>query len=228
MLKRLSRQAVYTIISICLSIIIVAFCLRGYYMLETRIHKLEDQLILSTLTDFDSAVDFYKSQMQTLTWLLGIIITIICACFAFFGFNTKKSIEENYNINFQKLLTAKDTKIFQKKVIVLYKKLNSILKFCNEIRDQGYNISVKEIEEPIDKSLLNGASIIIYCLNDEDDESYNEIAEECENKKIHCIIFCQNLIIPRKFTEKKTSYISISNYIAKLRESLYILLYLTP
>ena len=230
-MRRKSKNPWLNIIAVALTVmcvVVICFGVQGYIMLDTRIRALENQATITSLSDMQSAVDFLKDQTQVLIWLLGVIIASAGAILAFFGITTRKSIEEKYDLLYRELLAAKDTEVFKKEIVFLHNENDDIIGFRNEIRDRGYNTRLIRSSSPNVLSELNNASIVIYCVDSESDPLYQSIAHRCETMAVHCILFCPGVRLPDDFMREKRSYLSISLQIAKLRESLYTLLYLAP
>ena len=209
---------------------VIIFGVYGYINHESRISAIENQAPLSPSSDLQYAIDFMKDQMQHLIWILGIIIAGVGTLFAFFGWNTQKSIEEEYKLNYSKLVAAKDTEVFKKQIVFLYKEKDDIfIRFQNEIRDRGFNIKVIQISNADLPSKLGDASIVVYHAKDDKDTWCQGIADWSESRLIHCILYSPRNI-PGDLFKKINSYyfLSTSQQIAKLRESLYTLLYLAP
>ena len=229
----------YIVASIFCAIYIAAIVigLRKFFLIDNRIQSIEYELniILSSnaqavYNDLQPVVEFYKEQMQTLIWILGIIIGAAGAILAFIGINTRKAIDDKYNLFYNKLISAKDVEIYNKEIVILYKNnCSTIINFRNELLERGYNIkllkaSIKDVTVKTKNSF-----IVIYNWNEKDDTLYKEVAEWCESEHVYCIIYCAGEeCLPKEFMSKKMSYVSTSIQITKLRESLYTLLYLAP
>jgi hypothetical protein len=213
---------------ICLAVII--FGVYGYIKLSSRIRILEGQAT-QPVSDLQAAIDFMKDQMQHLIWLLGVIVAGAGAILAFFGLTTRKSVDEKYELMYSKLIAAKDTEVFKKKIVFLHKDNDSNLNdFQNEIRGRGYNINVMRASTSTlnATSKLCDASIVVYRVPNENDSLYQGIADWCESNNVHCILYCQGIRLADDFMQKNLLFVSTSIQIAKLRESLYTLLYLAP
>jgi hypothetical protein len=211
----------------CLFIIVVGVC--TYINFGSRIHALENQQSPPQPPDLQSAIDFMKDQMQHLIWLLGVIVAGVGAVIAFFGLTTRRSVEEKYELTYSKLVAAKDTEVYKKQIVFLYKENDdNLIKFQNEIRARGYNTKWMRASGSDVTSKLSGASIVIYCVSNASDTLYQGIAKWCEDKEIHCVLYCPKIKLEDEFMRENHSYMSTSIQIAKLRESLYTLLYLAP
>ena len=236
--NKISWLSIITVLFFVLNLFVISFGICKVFMLSNKISDVEytlSQLIPSNVqtiySDLQPAIDFYQDQMQTFIWLLGIVFSAAGAILAIFGISTRKSIEEKYNVYYNKLISAKDVEIYKKEIVILYKnKSESIIDFASELRNRGYNIkhahaSLKDLADTI-----KFTSIIVYYRNSKDDMLYNDIAEMCETDHIHCIIYStgEGFPLPKEFVQKDMFYISICNQITKLRESLYTLLYLAP
>jgi predicted outer membrane lipoprotein len=170
-----------------------------------------------------------KDQMQYLIWILGIIIAGAGAILAFLGLNTRKSVDEAYKQTYSKLVAAKDTEVFKKQIVFLYTKNNDIFtRFQNEIRDRGHNTKVSQVSAYA-ISKMSDAAIVVYHVSDASDTQCQVVAKSCDLNNIHCIFYCPTKLPDVLFRELNSySYVSTSLQIAKLRESLFTLLYLTP
>ena len=235
MTRRKSRLTIVAVVAafalavICLAIVILG--VYGYIRLESRINAIENQMQQSSSSELQAAIDFFKDQTQVLIWILGVIITGAGAILAFFGITTRKQVEEKYEQKYSELIAAKDTEVFKKKIVILYQDNDdTLMTFRDEIRDRGYNSKVIRVCAKDIISKLIGYSIVIYRVQDENDPLYHMIADWCEKEQVHCILYCPGIYFSKGnvFSSKQWLYVSISQYITKLRESLYTLLYLTP
>jgi hypothetical protein len=215
-----------TLAIVCIAVIYIG--VYGYIKLDNRVRALEFHSSQSTASDLQSAIDFLKDQIQILIWLLGVIIAAAGAILAFLGIETRKSIEEKYDNIYLKLLADKDGEAFKKQIVFLYKDSDDIIGFRNEIRERGYNTNLIKSSALDIISKLSDASIVIYRVDSNSDTLYEGIADWCDSKGIHCILYCPGIHLPSTFMSKKLSYMSTSQQIAKLRESLFTLLYLAP
>ena len=222
---------------LCLAVIILGVL--GYIKLDNRIHALEPPTCKSTDSDLQKTIDFLKDQMQILIWILGVIIAGTGAILAFLGLNTRKSIKDEYKRTYSKLVAARDAEVFKKRIVFLYqdKDHEKLREFQREMRDIGYNISVTQVSNIVTVSKLPDvakASIVVYTPNDKDDYKCRLIANYCEKEHKHCVLYCPEFDLPRNSKDDLVNkmneylYLSISKQIAKLRESLYTLLYLSP
>ena len=211
----------------CLTVIV--FGLKGYFMLDARVRTLEDQASTSATSELQLAIEFYREQIQTLIWLLSVIIGGGGAILTFIGINTHKSIEDKFNIYHNKLVAAKDIEILDKKIFILYKNdREDILKFYKELHVRGYDVKMIKASIVDVFHKIEGASIVIYYVDNSSDPKYQDISTWCEDNKVHCILFCPEIDLTSKFMKKLLFYTSTSKQITKLRESLYALLYLAP
>ena len=234
MKRRIPWLAIATIALtiLCLAVIILGVC--GYIKLDHRVRDLENQTYFPTASDMQATIDFLKDQMQTLIWVLGGIITIAGAILAFLGMHTHKSIKDEYKLTYSKLIAARDSEVFKKRIIFLYQENDDTLGvFQREMRDIGYNIKVLHASSQDTVSKLrdtSNATIVVYRVNGSNDIRYQDVAGDCEEKGVHCILYCPGFYLPKEFVSNmhNYSYVSISQQIAKLRESLYTLLYLAP
>jgi hypothetical protein len=198
--------------------------------LNNRIDNLNIPSQQSSLLYLQSDVDFYKEQMQTLIWILGVIIAATGTVLLFFGFHTHKSIEDKCDREFQELLKLRDKKIYEKRIVFLYMDNDENLRSLkNEINDRGYIAGIHKITDFTDvKRKTEDASVVIYKAKSSNDALCTEISDYCERKETHCIIYCPDVNLSNQLFERNSLYFSTSKQITKLRESIYILLYLTP
>ena len=217
----------FTLIFLCFAVIGVGVF--GYNKLYGRISVLENPELQAQLSDAQLIIDFLRDQMQLLIWILGVIVAIAGAVLAFLGLHTQKSVEEQYEMKYNKLMAAENEKAFKKQIVFLYKdNSDTIIGFRNEIRNRQYNTELYQASDSGIISKLSSASIVIYCVNSADDPLYKDIVDWCESAKTHCILYCPNVSLPPDYIKLSRTYMSTSIQIAKLRESLYTLLYLAP
>ena len=219
--------AAVTLTILCLAVIVLGVC--GYIGLDSRIRTLENQALQPSSSDLQLAIDFMKDQMQHLIWLLGVIVAGAGAILAFFGLTTRKAIEEKYELTYSKLIEAKDAEVLKKQIAFLYRENDEgKIELQNEIRARGYNTKLIQVLNSNVTSKLSSASIVVYLVSRGDDTLYEGIANWCESKGIYCILYCPGVRLSPEFMNKNLSYVSTSIQLAKLRESLYTLLYLAP
>jgi len=218
------------LIVVCIVVIIVGVCV--HKKLDVRIRALENKRTRASSSDLQSAIDFFKDQTQVLIWMLGVILTIVGAVLAFFEITTRKSIEEKYEQRYEKLLAAKDSEIFKKQIVLIYQENDdSLVSFRDEIFGRVYNTKLIKVSTPDIADItskLDGASIVVYQVISGSDPHYHAIADLCESKSVHCILYCPAVRLADDFMNRKLSYVSTSIQLAKLRESFYTLLYLAP
>ncbi|MCL2426601.1 MAG: hypothetical protein FWD05_09730 [Oscillospiraceae bacterium] len=237
-MTRLEKIAMIFII-VCLVIVILGVC--GYIRLDSRIRLLEGSSAPQHPSNLQIYIDFLRDQIQILIWILGVIVTGAGAIFAFLGISTRKAVDEKYDLKYNELIAERGAKIFQKQVVFLYQKRGEneiLINFHDEMRERGYNTKLKKASilegfchadvnnRKGVKALLQEASVIVYHVNGASDPNYQEIAKWCESEGIHCIIFTGGEILPPEFSRVHWEYVSISQQLVKLRESIYILLHL--
>jgi len=105
---------------------------------------------------------------------------------------------------------------------------DSLISFRDKIFGRVYKIKIITASTPDITSKLDGSSIVVFQVISGSDPKYQVIADWCESKSVHCILYRPGVQSSDEFMDKKLSYVSASIQLAKLRESFYTLLYLAP
>ena len=200
--------------------------------------------------------EFAGKQYKHLVWLAGAVATIVGGAAVYLGLETsiglKKKVQARIDHNLEKVLGDEKQLPYLKKSIAREKKAHTLRVLfaamegdAGDIDDvrkffaaQRYRVSAETVA--VDKKSICGAAqkydaIVLRVPNaeygekrDEPDDIYRLLAARCEkSRKKQCILYCPGFgkINPEKMNDQ---FVSTVQTHAKLRETLYMMLYFSP